>query len=268
MIGLGIGVSPFLYKKVGAFSYRPLTLAFSAATGIVDVPTLMPLNNFEGGLIANGLINKKFAYWPEVGGTAFTHKFNFMDARDLDAAYRLQFNGGWTHSATGALPNGVNAYARTFFTPSILEQNSFSLGYYSRTNSSAVEVDMGCTDGSAQSFLEINTGGTTYGAINNLSPFSFTDTDSLGSYIISRSSVNSIKLIKNNLERASNTAASTTFPTREIYLGAYNNNGVPAFYSTKECASAFIGSGLSDSEAIVLSGLINTLQTALGRNVY
>jgi len=256
-----------LFNRNSGFSY-PLTNAFKASTGITDTVIIDSLKQFEYGLFLNGLTNKPFAYWPMVGGDTSTHKFNFMDARDLDAAYRLQFNGGWTHSATGALPNGINAFARTYYIPSAPDLNSLSLGYYSRTNSNAVEVEMGCTDTLAQTFLEIRTGGSTYNAVNNLSGFSFGDADSLGLYITSRSSVNSIKIYKNGLEKASDTTASISSPNREIYLGAYNNNGVDSFYTTKECASAFISSGLTGSEAIVLSGLINTLQTALGRNVY
>ena len=36
-----------------------------------------------------------------------------MDARDLDAAYRLLFSGTWTHTSNGATPS--SAFANTFF---------------------------------------------------------------------------------------------------------------------------------------------------------
>ena len=51
------------------------------------------------------------ALYPFVGGTATSHKFNLKDPRDLDAAFRLQFNGGWTHNSNGVTPNGTNGYA-------------------------------------------------------------------------------------------------------------------------------------------------------------
>jgi hypothetical protein len=54
------------------------------------------------------------------------------------------FNGGWTHSATGALPNGTTGYANTFLVPSsTLSINSIHLSYYSRTNNTSGGVDFG-----------------------------------------------------------------------------------------------------------------------------
>ncbi len=34
-----------------------------------------------------------------------------IKARDLDAAYRINFSTGWTHSSNGMTPNGTSAYA-------------------------------------------------------------------------------------------------------------------------------------------------------------
>ena len=59
------------------------------------------------------------AIYPFVGGSAASHKFNLKDPRDLDAAFRLAFNGGWTHASTGAKPNGSNGWANTYFNPSL-----------------------------------------------------------------------------------------------------------------------------------------------------
>ena len=82
-----------------------LTTAWIAATGETDTTIISALNTLETDLTTYGLTAKIKALYPMVGGTAAKHKFNFMDARDTDAAYRLTFNGGWTHSSTGALPN-------------------------------------------------------------------------------------------------------------------------------------------------------------------
>lgn len=135
-------------------------------------------------------------------------------------------------------------------------------------NASTTEVEMGCSDGVSYELLELNTTGATYAAINNLGAFPYIDGDSLGMYIGSRSSAILTTQYKNGVQRASDPSAPISTPTQPIYLGAFNNIGTAAYFSSKECASAFISSGLTPTESITLSGLINTLQTALGRNVY
>lgn len=256
-----------LFNRNSGYSY-PLTNAFEASTGITDTVIIDSLKQFEYSLLLNGLINKPFAYYPMVGGDASTHKINFMDARDLDAAYRLTFNGGWTHSTTGALPNGINAYANTYYTPSVSDLNSFSVGYYSRTNSNAIEVDIGSIDGTSAVLLSMRGPAGTFSSINSLGFSPYIDTDSLGMYIVSRTSSILTKSYKNGVDRNSDPTGSISTPTQSIYLGAWNNIGTAAYFSSKECASAFISLGLTPTESITLSGLINTLQTALGRNVY
>jgi hypothetical protein len=97
------------------------TTAFLTATGITDQTIIDALNAMDNSLISAGLLpsgtgaGKIKALYPFVGATAGTHKFNFVDPRDLDAAFRLTFNGGWTHNSNGVLPNGTNAYGDTFF---------------------------------------------------------------------------------------------------------------------------------------------------------
>ena len=64
----------------------------------------------------------------EIGSTATTYqpvattastifasqfKYNLKDPRNLDAAFRQVFNGGWTYSKQGATPNGTNGYSDT-----------------------------------------------------------------------------------------------------------------------------------------------------------
>lgn len=269
---IGIGISPFFKKNpVSTSPYGPLTTAFASSTGITDLTILTALNTAETDLTSNNLINKIYAWWPMVGGTANTHKYNFMDARDLDVAYRLQFNGGFTHSATGVLPNGINSFARTYFTPSIADQNNLTLGYYSRTNAYGTEVEMGSADGSLYCLLEIRTTGITYVLINQTGYTQFADaTDSLGMYLGTRVASGDVRGFKNGVQKITGSTASLLGPYKMVYIGAYNNanDSGPSLVSTKECASAIIAAGLTPSEAVALSNIINTLQTTLGRNVY
>ena len=104
----------FVKQEAAAAGNGPLTTAFLAATGITDATITTALNNLETGLTTYSLGSKMVALYPMVGGTASAHKFNLKDPRDLDAAFRLVFSGGMTHSSTGVLFNGVNGYGNTF----------------------------------------------------------------------------------------------------------------------------------------------------------
>ena len=127
--GIGIGI-PFTRRLGAANTAR--TQAFLTATGISDATIISALNAMDTSLISAGLLpsgtgaGKIKALYPFVGGTASTHKFNFINPSDTDAAFRLVFNGGFTHSASGCQPNGTNGWINTFLTPSI----DFSGAYY------------------------------------------------------------------------------------------------------------------------------------------
>ena len=130
---MGFIINPYLVQPSGP-SYGTLTTAWIAATGETDLTILGALNTLETDLTTYGLTSKIKALYPFVGGTASKHKFNFMDARDLDAAFRLVFSGGWTHASTGITPNGTNAFANTKFNDNSLTLNDAHISIYSRTN--------------------------------------------------------------------------------------------------------------------------------------
>jgi hypothetical protein len=89
-------------------------LLFLSAASISNSTQRLAINYLTFSLKLNGLWDKLNAIYPFVGGTATTHKFNLKNPLDTNAAFRLSFVGGWTHSASGVLPNGTNAYANTF----------------------------------------------------------------------------------------------------------------------------------------------------------
>jgi hypothetical protein len=91
-------------------------IAFLQAAAITDRTITNAICSLVVGLKADGIWSKFTAIYPFVGGTASTHKWNLKDPRDLNAAYRLTFNGGWTHDSQGVKGNGTNTYADTYFT--------------------------------------------------------------------------------------------------------------------------------------------------------
>ena len=217
------------------------------------------------------------ALYPFVGGTASAHKFNLKDPRDLDAAYRLVFNGGWTHSSSGAQPNGTTAFADTKLIPSsTLNLNSTHISVYLNTNYSSPGgtdvVDMGVEDASYTNriFIEPFTGGNVY-SINNSNGASFVvtpDSNSLGLYVNNRISSTAINLFKNNIKLINDTArTSSALSVRPLYIGAHNFVGSAAFLSPRRQAFASIGDSLTDTEALAFYTAVQKYQTSLGRQV-
>jgi len=260
-----------LIKSAVVPSYGALTTAWIAATGETDTTIISALNTLETDLTTYGLTAKIKALYPMVGGTAAKHKFNFLDARDLDAAFRLTFNGGGTHSSTGYLPNSINAFANSYLTPSTsLSLNNNHISFYSRTQNYYISgVDIGAANAGNVNMLdiEISFGGRYYDNNQNSysSPLSATFTNGL--FLNSRIISGSFKGYRNGASEGTISIASTGLSSYPIFLGARNNAGVAFFYSGKECAFASIGDGLSDTEASNLYTAVQAFQTTLLRNI-
>ena len=260
-------VNPYWYASAGCADAD--ANAFLTAAGITDPTISSAICTLVTTMKSDGTWAKMSAIYPMVGGTATTHKFNLKNPLDTNAAFRLSFIGGWTHSASGSLPNGSNSYADTFFNPlANASLNSHHISYYSRTNSNLTEVEVGGANASQGSVLEIRTANITYFRINSIFTYiTAADTDSRAFYIANRTASNVINGWKNFTKIATGTTASGTMSAQNYYLGALNNNGAISFYSRKQCAFASIGSGLSDTEAAALYNSIQAMQTTLSRQV-
>jgi hypothetical protein len=114
----------------------PDAQAFIDAAGITGTTQQSAINTLVISLKANNIWTKCDALYPFVGGSATTHMYNLKNPANTNAAYRLNFVGGWTHNLSGATPNGTNAYADTFYNMSTqTNENNAFFGVYSRTNS-------------------------------------------------------------------------------------------------------------------------------------
>jgi hypothetical protein len=269
-----LGLTPKRYAPLGANSSTDADAqAFIDAAGITDATQKSAVNQLVLDLKSALIWTKMKAIYPIVGGTATTHKWNLKDPRDLDAAFRLSFSTGWTHASTGMTPNGSSAYSSTFLAPATgLSLNSAHLSYYSRTNVNLTQVEIGSqnTNGLDYTIIEARTTNLTYYLVNSTlsGTYSAADTDSKAFYLTSRTASNVVSGFRNSTKLLSSTTASTNRPAQNIFIGAMNNQaGSPQFYSSKECAFASIGDGLTDTEAANFYTAVNTYQTTLGRNV-
>lgn len=232
------------------------------------------INYLVKGLKSFNLWSKMIAIYPFIGGTSSTHKWNLKDPRDLNAAFRLSFSGGWTHTDNGAKPNGTNGYANTFLIgSSSLQLNNTHLSIYSRTNASTNQVDIGANTQiipQPQDYivLQLRVTNTGYFLVNQQALSTFTNNNSIGYYIATRTANNSIKGYKNGNKVLDTTTVSTNLISVSIYIGAMNQtSGIAALYSTKEFSFASIGSGLSEVDSINLNNIVQQYQSLLSRQL-
>ena len=256
--------------RIGPPLYDTDALAFITATGITNNTQKNAINQLVLDLKAYSIWTKFSALYPMVGGTATTHKFNLKNPLDTDGAFRLVFNGGWTHSTNGALPNGTNAFADTKLIPSsILSLNSTHLSYYSRTTG-AIGYVYGVNDISLTNrTLWSLGGGTNYIALFTAlgGYFYYTGANSLSMLTANRTASNLSNAWVANIKKATDANVSTALPTKAIYLGANNNNGVANDFCNAQCAFASIGAGLTDTEVPNFYTAVQSFQTTLGRQV-
>ena len=246
-------------------------LAFITAAGITNATQQSAINVLVAELKTFGLWTKMKAIYPFVGGTATTHKFNLKDPRDLDAAYRLIFFGGWNHSITGATPNGINAFANTYFFPNNLSQNNNAIGFYSRTNVIAQQTDIGTFTNADCINMGANFLGAGAFSRNFNGAFGgFVNTNTQGFYTNCRIISTENKMYKNGNVLGTILANSNT-PSSTVYIaisGEMNSNNISVtFPSSKEFSFCFMSDGMNDTENLNLYNIIQTFQTILGRQV-
>jgi hypothetical protein len=196
-------------------------------------------------------------------------KYNLKDARDLDAAFRLTWSGGWTYSANGATPNGTNAFADTKLATNILGLDSAHLSLYSRTNSNGTIIDIGSSNSASAGYdfqLVSRFSNINYSILNSKSPTGFAQTTSLGFALVSRVLSTGYAYFLNN-SKTSVTKASDTRNSFNIYIAARNTANVAEYFSNRETAFASIGDGLTDQDAQLLNQITEKYQVALSRGV-
>lgn len=246
---------------------------FLTATGITNTTICGAINQLVLSFKSAGIWTKFGAIYPIVGGTASTHKYNLKDPRDLDAAFRLVFDGTWTQSSTGALPNGASI-AHTYFIP---DNNSLalannSLSFYSGTSAAGVdasniyyEMGGGSTPGGYAMFTRRQNNTAAYDAGDGSNRATTSNTDGSGMYVGSATTTTGY-LYKNGTQIASNVNSATVQGGFEIYLGGFNQAGTVTYYSNKECRFASLGLGLNPTESTALYNAVLTFETTLGRN--
>lgn len=262
-----------IIMMMGQSSYDPDAQAFITAAGITDATQKTAVNQLVLDLKAYSLWTKFTAIYPMVGGTATTHKYNLKNPLDTDGAYRLTFAGGWTHSSTGAQPNGTTGYADTHHLPKSPDMSELSstIGVYVRTAQAANAVPIGSWDGAIAIYqLNVSTGsGCYYANPTTTSLLNVGLADSKGFFVGTTRSGTDREVYRNSTSIITSAVSDSGTPSPySFYLGARNQSGGGGgFFSSQELCFAFIASAFSDTEESNLYTAVQSYNTTLSRQI-
>jgi hypothetical protein len=245
--------------------------AFLTATGITDTTITSAINTLVVDLKDNDYWNGLKAIYPMVGGTADTCKYNLKNPLNTDAAFRLNFLGGWTFDSNGAKPNGVTGtYADTFLNANThLTTSNGSFSYYSFTNNAGAEnIEIGVNTGfeiTDETLIATRwTDNNTYGFYAQRGGNGGTTTRSDLFCVVNRTA--NFELWRNGTRVVNASATPANLPNRNFILAAQNNGATPWRNSTRGCQFSHIGATLANPATFIT--IVNNFQTTLGRNKY
>ena len=250
---------------VDAGAIDPDAQLYITAAGITDPTEQLAANHIIVGLKGLSLWETRLYYlYLYLGSTAESTSYN---ARDT-SSNKITWIGGVAFSANGAKGNGTNGCGDTGFNPNgIIDKDSFSLGYYSRTNSaSASMADAGCKEGSDLCVVEIFQ--SKFITLINQTTSSNTAISNSDKFIIgTRTGANTVKGYRDGAEADSHAITSSAAPDRNIRVMCFDDNGVGKFFSNREHGLDICLDGVTPTEVTNLTTLVNETMVILSRNV-
>lgn len=257
----------------GGISLDPDAQAFLNAAGITDATITTAIDTLVIQLKSIGVWAKLKAVYPFVGGTATTHKFNLKNPADTNAAFRLLFSGGWTHSANGIQGNGTNTFANTFYVPNTeCDSQNNSIAMYIRNNVNEQKYDFAATNDSGGGvnpfglIARYSLNGFSY-FLNGVFSITATIGDSTG-FLQGFTDASANRFYRNSGQIATSALAINPLSTSSLYIGANNGGGTLGFVGTKQFAFASMGgTKLTTTEAANYYLAVQAFQTTLNRQV-
>jgi hypothetical protein len=254
--------TPIILPPITSPPTDPDAQAFITAAGISNATQQSAINTLVLDLKAYSLWTKMTAIYPFVGGTATTHKFNLKDPRDVDAAYRIIFNGGWTHDSNGIQGAG-NGYADTkaSMTNGAISNRSNHWSVYQTITGTSAYNGMYTPNNYMFGFS------SGHGKYVGLQDFSFAANETTGFWNGTVTSVSNGVLYKNGTNVYSINNPGSILESYNFYLGAMNYLGSANFYNTARFAFASLGGVLDATNAANLYTAVQKFQTTLGRQL-
>ena len=245
-------------------SYDNDALAFITSTAITDTLQKSAINDFVVQLKEDSLWDKFIALYPMIGGSDATTKWNLKDARDLDDAYRISWNGTPEFKNTGVTCLTSTDWGDTHVNDSLLLYNNSSISFYSGTQNQIAGYDMGCSNGifpyNILSFYEdfnndiVNTWFNAYDTV----PYQPTNTIGLS---INSSIGGEVVHYINGAAVSSYGAPDSAYTKQTITIGQVLDD---SHMGQRECRFASIGEGLTASQALKFYNAVQAFKTKLG----
>ena len=240
----------------------------------LTIPEKEAINNLVLDLKTYGLYYKMVFFYPLIGGTASAHKWNLINPVNTDAGFRITFNGGWTHSASGARADGVNAWGNTHFLPSVdvaaySLTNDLGMGVYINLNTTG-NYDLGAYQPSKGDWLVYVRNSSNLCLFDGFAGSAFISytpvTDSSGHWINNKTTSTVVEGYKDGV-RVVNQGSRTPMlpPNQTIAIAASNRIGAACCFSDRQYVTIHLGSALTTTEAADLYTTLTTYNTSLGR---
>jgi lysophospholipase L1-like esterase len=233
------------------------------------VKDLLEINSLQANFfnpddLANSVLK---AFYPFISNTENSAKYNLLNPVDSDAAGRLTYSST-INFTNGFKGNGSTGYANSHLNYSSFKTNNICFGYTKNetTISSSNKCPGGIVSGSYNVYPRwIN---NIIGGLNSVGgtdrSITRTQATDIGLYINNyRSDTSQLIIGDNIIAGAANPLL--TFPSRDIFLGALNNAGSPAFYCSDNLTCWFIGLGMSDTAITALKTAIYKYIKSLNR---
>ena len=235
-----------------------------SAGGTVTPTMSAATNQFYTSLKSDGIFSKLIQLLPLIGGTAASNAIS-----GINAGMNITFNGGWTHSSSGATPNGTNGWATTNVLPSTGATFGFGV-YINQELTFRNEVPIGVYDSSIDlAQIGVVSGASLtipYASNTTLATVNSTTADANGGfYGVTR--VGSNDTLQQNGSATTLTSTYAAVDVDGLVFGARNSDGTINEYFNKRISLVFCALGLSVAELGTLRTRVQTYQTSLGRQV-
>lgn len=245
------------------------TASYLTLNSISDATLRGAINNVDIAIISNSLTNLRGFYFFNAG-TADKAKYNFLDQRDLDAAFRITFVNtvGGDFTSNGWVPNGVSSYGNTHFTPSTnASVNGVGHGVYSRTNSTTGVRVYGCATGATILQSNLSSGNFVSGSAST-NIISYTASPTTRFLYNRRKSSADMQAYRDGTSLGTSTNACVALPSSKFYFGARNGGaGTPDFYDNHQVTIGVLDIGLTNAQALILRTIVDNYNLECGINV-
>ena len=262
---IGLTASTTYYYRLRASTdpyFDPDAAAFfarvTAAGGALTTTEQNATNQLVLDMKSAGIWASMLAIYPMVGASAAACAQNLKSS-----SFTGTFSSGWTFASTGVTPNGTSATMNTLLNPTVsLSTSSAHLSFYSRTNANNAEYDF-CAGTDYSILLYAN---TFYVNLTNTPIYTatFSLSNTTGFYIGARTNNTNVNGYRNGTKVINNASLISILENSNLYL---SSRGGSSLYSTKQCAFASIGDGLTDTEASNFYTAVQAFQTTLSRQV-